>query len=346
MNKKLIIVVIVVSILALIISVILLRSQTQEANNISNNQETKYIGNQGTTSQTPLGQTTNQYAITTDARKIYSTDKTTVIPDLTNQVLNVRTASQAIILKLGNYPVPRPNLVLSPSGHIAAAIFPVPTTADSAWLVLGDEESPATVHSSIENIAGITNDGRIIYHAEDTRGNVIAIGKPDRADERILAQVTDQYIGFATLDINTYLYWGQPTAPGEASNLYMLKIDTGQSTTIIDDHSIVDATLSPSKKQMIIARQQGDKITAWLYSLQKTRFIRDLKADILLSPIAWNSDESAVVGLSQNQVFVLRLSDGQITNVSALSLLDASIIPALYWKNDREIEVYIPPTNE
>src|SRR3990167_10519851 len=192
MNKKLIVTIIIVSLLALTVGVILLRRQPQETNNESGNQNAKYINSQSTTSQSSSSQTNNQFNVTTDAKKIYATDKSTITPDTANQVLTIQKSSQTINLKLGNYPIPRSIPIISSSGRLAAAIFPVPTTADSTWLVLSDKEAPTAVHASIENIAGITNDGRTIYHAEDTKGNIIAIGKPDRTDERVLAQVTDK----------------------------------------------------------------------------------------------------------------------------------------------------------
>lgn len=277
----------------------------------------------------------------------------TAIDENLKQLLVGTEKGELLRFRLGPLPGPEPGfLVLSPNRKFAVAYFDIltPDLDEFPLYLLTEDQGPQRLHDTIREVGMINNEGLLIYHAEDVKGNVIARGKANREDERILARVFAQYLGFAVLDSNNLLYWGSPTAPvGE--NLYQLEISSARSVPLISDSSVTDASLSPSHKLLLVSRYLNDPqglgtgtYSVWVYSLEKKQFIRDLGIDFDLFPIAWNEDETVVAFwgdyLDKAEIQIVSLETGEIETVGSFpSLVDTFPKPPISWEG-KIITVY------
>jgi len=233
---------------------------------------------------------------------------------------------------LANLPQPLPGILTSGNGNYAIGQFFEIENDNISYYLLQPDGNPLPLNAAIESVAKVNNDGTLIYFAY---GNVYK-GKYDRSNEQLLidnTELTSEYVGFATLDDDTLLVWGEPTQPS-GQNLYRYSISTDQLTSIISDQTVVNVKVASDQTMLIVERYVNDNMSNWLYSMPENQFTKQLPYHFNLDTTAWTKDLTHIAYWRSNSIYIMNLETLTSALVKKYSEGDVTINGKLEFIND------------
>lgn len=266
--------------------------------------------------------------ITTEARKPYEytfaddqfaieRSNNQVQIDYSNSALNYREKTYYLGDLKNAYPI----FLFSPKGDYAIGRFFFIEDGQYYWYLLSTQ-NPQKIDSQIEEVGAVYDDGSIVYFANGE----IRKGYPNSENHTVLVEssnIESMYIDFAQIDEDSLIFWGLPTEP-RGHNMYLLDANSGKTTPLIDDNSVMDAKISPDKSHLVISRYLDNEnssyspndVSSWIFSLAKKEFTNQLPVHFEPHTCAWSPNNQSIAYWNENKLSVVNITDNSIVNVA------------------------------
>lgn len=222
---------------------------------------------------------------------------------------------------LGDLKNAHPIFSFSPSGNYAVGQFFLIEDGEYYHYLLSTQ-NPQKIDDRVEEIGAVYDDGTMVYFIDGE----IRRGSPNSENYTVLVEpsnVESICIGFAQIDKDNLIFWGSPTEP-RGHNMYLLDTESGKTTSLIDDDSVMDAKISPDKNYLVVRRYLGDEnsiyspkdVSTWIFSLAEKKFVNRLPVNFEVHTCAWSPDSKSIAYWRENQLFIVDTTNNSAVNVA------------------------------